>query len=74
MYSVCLISCTIVRTSGNRDLFNLGIAGAYAYDVGQLCHSCTCKNSYMGVAFGVNTSSGDLFDVGVPIYQLAAGM
>ena len=74
MYSVCLISCTIVRTSGNRDLFNLGIAGAGAYDVGQLCHSCTCKSSYMGFAFGGNTSSGHVFDVGVPIYQLPAGV
>ena len=69
-----LISCTIVCTNGNHDLFDLGIAGACADDVGQLCHSCTSKCSYMDVACGVNTSSGDVFDIGVPNYQFSAGV
>ena len=70
------ISCTIVCTNGNHDLLDLGRAGAFADDVGQLCHSCTSKCSYMCVACGVNTSSGDVSEIGVPIcnYQLTAGV
>ena len=48
------IPCTIVCTNGSHDLLDLGIAGACADDVGQLCRSCTSKCSYMGVAYGVN--------------------
>ena len=59
------ISCTIVCTNGIQDLLDLGIAGACADDVGQLCHSCTSKCSYMGVACRVNMSSGDVFEIGV---------
>ena len=38
----------------------------YLLAVGQLYHSCTSKCSYMGVACGVNTSSGDVFHIGCP--------
>ena len=68
------ISCTIVRTNGNHDLLDSRIAGACADDVGQLCYSCTSKCSYIGVACGVNTSSGDVFETGDPNYQLTAGV
>ena len=68
------ISGTIVCTNGNHDLLDLGIAGACAYDVGQLYHSCTSNCFYMGVACGVNTSSGDVFEIGVPNYQSSAGV
>ena len=66
------ISCTIVCTNGIHDLLDLGIAGACADDVGQLCHSCTSKCSYMGVACRVNMSSGDVFEIGVASYQFSA--
>ena len=32
------------------------------------------KCSYMGVACGFNTSSGDIFETGFPNYQLTAGV
>ena len=71
---IIIISCTIVRTNGNHDLLDSRIAGACADDVGQLCYSCTSKCSYIGVACGVNTSSGDVFKIGIPNYQLTAGV
>ena len=69
-----IISFTIVRTNGNHNQFDLGMEDACADDVGQLCLSCTSKCSYMGVACGVSTSSGDIFEIGVPSYQFSAGV
>ena len=69
-----IISFTIVRTNDNHDLLDLGIDDAFSDDVGPLCHSCTSQCSYMGVACGVSTSSGDVFEIGVPNYQFSAGV